>query len=54
MLSKRGIERTAGVLLIVLFVAFAIAILFGEAEVQVDRADVRESLQEVIDDQEFF
>ena len=54
MLTKRGVERVAGVLLIVLFVAFAIAILFGEAEVEIDREDVRASLQEVIDDQEFF
>ena len=54
MLSKRGIERIAGILLIVLFVAFAIGILFGEAEVEIDREGVHESLQEIIDDQEFF
>ena len=54
MLSKRGVERVAGVLLITLFVSFAIAILTGEPEVDFNRDDVRASLQEVIDDQEIF
>ena len=53
-LSKRYIERVAGILFIVLFVAFAIAILTGEPEVDFNREDVRESLIEVIDDQETF
>ncbi len=53
MLSKRTLERVAGVLFIVMAVAFAVSIA-THVGIDFDRADIGESLREVIDDQALF
>ena len=55
MLSKRDIDKLAGVLFILIFVTFDTGItLFGGANIDSARDEIRDSLQEVIDDQEIF
>ena len=53
MLSKRTLERVAGVLFIVMAVAFAVS-LATTRDFDFGRADIGESLREVIDDQALF
>ena len=54
MLTKRGFDRLAGILFISIFVAFAVALLFGGTEVNWDRDKIEESLADVIDNQEIY
>ena len=51
MLSKRGFDKFAGILFISIFVAFAIALLFGETSVDWERDKIEDSLQEIIDNE---
>ena len=53
MLSRRDIERVAGIFLVLMVVAFAI-FLGTFVDVDVDREDIRESLEEIVDDEELY
>ncbi len=50
MLSKRSGERIAGVLCVLLFVAFAVGSITGD-EIDFDRDQIRQSMERVIEDQ---
>lgn len=53
MLTKNDIDRIAGVLLVLLVVAFVVSIV-TQVDVRFDRPDVREDLQGLIDDEALY